>query len=245
MKRLLILLVLVFAIGCKPEAKEQPTAQEIVDNSIADSGGKLFNDHTVTFDFRDKRYVSENLDGQRVFKRISDLDTTTITDIKRGDDFERYVNDSLVKVHDTIAVKYSNSINSVHYFVRLPFGLNDAAVNKKFLGEETIGNKPYYKVKITFDQQGGGEDFEDTYLYWFDKETFKPDYLAYDFHTNGGGQRFRKAYNERYVNGIRFVDYENYKPKNKGTDILEIGQWFDKGELELLSKIELENIRVE
>ncbi|WP_127141704.1 DUF6503 family protein [Flagellimonas marinaquae] len=245
MKRLLILLVLVFAIGCKPEAKEQPTAQEIVDNSIADSGGKLFDDHTVTFDFRDKRYVSENVDGQRVFKRISDLDTTTITDIKRGDDFERYVNDSLVKVHDTMAVKYANSINSVHYFVRLPYGLNDAAVNMKFLGEETIGNKPYYKVIITFDQQGGGEDFEDTYLYWFDKETFKPDYLAYDFHTNGGGQRFRKAYNERYVNGIRFVDYENYKPKNKGTDILEIGQWFDKGALELLSKIELENIRVE
>lgn len=245
MKRLLILLVLVFAIGCKPEAKEQPTAQEIVDNSIADSGGKLFDDHTVTFDFRDKRYVSENLDGQRVFKRISDLDTTTITDIKRGDDFERYVNDSLVKVHDTMAVKYASSINSVHYFVRLPYGLNDAAVNKKFLGEETINNKPFYKVKITFDQQGGGEDFEDTYLYWFDKETFKPDYLAYDFHVDGGGQRFRKAYNERYVNGIRFVDYENYKPKNEGTDILEIGQWFDKGALELLSKIELENIRVE
>ena len=245
MKRLFIPLVLVCAIGCKQEAKEQPTAQEIVDKSIADSGGALFNDHTVTFDFRDKSYVSENVDGQRVFKRISDLDTTTIIDIKRGDDFERYVNDSLVQVHDTMAVKYANSINSVHYFVRLPYGLNDAAVNKTFLGEETISNKPYYKVKVTFDQQGGGDDFEDTYLYWFDKETFKPEYLAYDFHVNGGGQRFRKAYNERYVAGIRFVDYENYKPLKEGTGILEIGQLYDKGELELLSKIELENILVE
>ena len=245
MRKLLIPLILVFAIGCKQAPKKELTVQEIVDNSIADSGGKLFNDHKVTFDFRDKRYVSENVDGQRVFKRISDLDSTTITDVKRGNDFERYMNDSLVMVHDTMAVKYANSVNSVHYFVRLPYGLNDGAVNKELLGKETIDNKEYYKVKVTFDQQGGGDDFEDTYLYWFDIKSFKPDYLAYDFHVNGGGQRFRKAYNERYVNGIRFVDYENYKPKSDGTDILEIGQLFNKGELELLSKIELKNIAVE
>ncbi|MBO0329645.1 deoxyribose-phosphate aldolase [Muricauda sp. CAU 1631] len=245
MRKLLIPLMLVFAIGCKQEPKKELTVQEIVDNSIADSGGKLFNDHKVTFDFRDKSYVSENVDGQRVFKRISDLDSITIMDVKRGNDFERYMNDSLVMVHDTMAVKYANSVNSVHYFVRLPYGLNDGAVNKELLGKETIDNKQYYKVKVTFDQQGGGDDFEDTYLYWFDIDSFKPNYLAYDFHVNGGGQRFRKAYNERYVNGIRFVDYENYKPKNDGTDILEIGQLYNQGELELLSKIELKNITVE
>lgn len=245
MKRIIIPLMLVFAIGCKQEPKKELTVQEIVDNSISDSGGKRFNDHKVTFDFRDKSYISENMDSQRIFKRISDLDSTIITDVKRGDEFERYMNDSLVMVHDTMAVKYANSINSVHYFVRLPYGLNDGAVNKELLGTETIDNKQYYKVKVTFDQQGGGDDFEDTYLYWFDTELFKPDYLAYDFHVNGGGQRFRKAYNERYVNGIRFVDYENYKPKNKGSDILEIGHLYNEGELELLSKIELKNITVE
>lgn len=237
--------MLVFVIACKQEPKKELTAQQIVDNSIADSGGKLFNNHKVSFDFRDKSYVSENIEGQRVFTRISELDSITITDIKRSEEFERYMNDSLVMVHDTMAVKYANSINSVHYFVRLPYGLNDRAVNKELLGKETIADKEYYKVKVTFDQKGGGEDFEDTYLYWFDLKTFKPEYLAYDFHVDGGGQRFRKAYNERYVNGIRFVDYENYKPKNNGTDILEIGKLFDKGELELLSKIELKNIEVE
>ncbi|WP_041802174.1 DUF6503 family protein [Flagellimonas ruestringensis] len=245
MKKILIPLMLVLAIGCKQEPKKALTAQAIIDNSIADSGGKLFDDHKVTFDFRDKTYVSESIDGQRVFKRISDLDSTTIIDIKRGDDFERYMNDSLVMVHDTMAVKYANSINSVHYFVRLPYGLNDAAVNKELLGKETIEDKEYYKVKVTFDQQGGGDDFEDTYLYWFDLKTFKPTYLAYDFHADGGGQRFRKAYNERYVKGIRFVDYENYKPKNDSSGILEIGQQYNEGGLELLSKIELKNISVE
>ena len=168
MKRIIIPLILVFAIGCKQEPKKELTAQDIVDNSIADSGGKRFDDYIVTFDFRDKSYVAENADGQRVYQRISDLDSTTITDIKRGDEFERYINDSLVMVHDTMAVKYANSINSVHYFVRLPYGLNDGAVNKELLGKETIDNKEYYKVKVTFDQEGGGDDFEDTYLYWFE-----------------------------------------------------------------------------
>jgi len=77
---------------------------------------------------------------------------------------------------------------------------------------ELCTKNSYYKLKVTFDQDGGGDDFDDTYVYFFNKATFKPDYLAYDFHVNGGGMRFREAYNERYVNGIRFVDYNNMKP---------------------------------
>lgn len=244
MKRILLPLLVLLFLACKETPKEEPTAQEIVDKSIAASGGTRYNDHGTSFLFRDKEYIFRNEDGKRVFERVSRLDSVTITDVKKETGFERYMNDSLVAVPDSMAVRYANSINSVHYFVRLPFGLNDTAVNKELLGKESIGGKEYYKIKVTFDQQGGGDDFEDTYLYWFDTESFKPDYLAYDFHVDGGGQRFRKAYNERYVDGIRFVDYENYKPKSKDSDILEIGKLYDKGELELLSKIEITDIEV-
>ncbi|MEL6484145.1 MAG: DUF6503 family protein, partial [Bacteroidota bacterium] len=89
-----------------------------------------------------------------------------------------------------------------------------------------------------------GDDFEDTYIYWFNTETYLPDYLAYDFHVNGGGQRFREAYNERYVEGIRFVDYNNFKPKQKDAKVEDLGKAFEKNELELLSKIVLENVQV-
>ena len=128
--------------------------------------------------------------------------------------------------------------------MKLPFGLNDKAVNKTLLGEVKIKDKDYYKVKVTFDQDMGGEDFEDVYLYWFNKQTLKPDYLAYEFHVNGGGQRFREAFNERYVDSIRFVDYNNYKPKVKGTDIMDIDSLFEADGLELLSKIELFELTV-
>lgn len=244
MNKYFTFLLLLSFLACKEISKETLSVQEIVDKSITNSGGELYKNHDTSFIFRDKKYSASKEDGKKVLSRIFNLDSVTVKDVKRGGGFQRFFNDSLVAVPDSMAIKYANSINSVHYFARLPYGLNDKAVNKELLGEETIKGKAYYKVKVTFDQEGGGDDFDDTYVYWFDKESFKPDYLAYDFHVDGGGQRFRKAYNERYVNGIRFVDYENYKPKKKDKGILEIGKAYENGELELLSKIELSHISV-
>ncbi|PWL39218.1 deoxyribose-phosphate aldolase [Flagellimonas aquimarina] len=244
MKRLFVVALLLLSFACKEKPKPSFTAQEVVDKSIEDSGGSLYADHGTSFLFRDRKYISESAGGKKVLKRISFLDSVTITDVKTNSAFKRYMNDTIINLSDSIANRYANSVNSVHYFARLPYGLNDQAVSKELLGEETIKGKNYYKVKVTFDQNNGGKDFDDVYVYWFNKETFKPDYLAYDFHVNGGGQRFREAYNERYVNGIRFVDYNNYKAKIKETSIFETGNLFEKGELELLSKIELLEIEV-
>jgi hypothetical protein len=185
----------------------------------------------------------ERDDNVKVLKRITKSDSADIIDAKRPNGFQRFISDSLVNLPDSLARKYGNSVNSVHYFAYLPYGLNDVAVNKKLLGEGEIGNEAYYKVQITFDKEGGGDDFDDVYIYWFNKKTLKPDYLAYEFHIDGGGMRFREAYNERFINGIRFVDYNNYKPKE---EILlpAMDSLFEAGQLELLSKIELEEIRV-
>ena len=244
MKKIIFTLLLVCTLACKQQPKAEITVQEIVDKSIEDSGGLLYKNHGTSFQFRNRTYISRNVGKKKILERISFLDSITIKDVRTNSGLTRYINDSVVDLSDSIANRYANSVNSVHYFARLPYGLNDQAVNKEFLGEESIRDKSYYKIKVTFDQSGGGDDFDDTYLYWFNKETFKPDYLAYDFHVNGGGQRFRVAYNERYIEGIRFVDYENYKSKTKETNILEIGQLFEAGELELLSKIELSVIEV-
>ncbi len=244
MKRIFIGIVFLFSLACKEKPKASYTVQEIIDKSIEDSGGMHYIDHNTSFVFRNRKYVSQNDQGKKILKRISFLDSITITDEKTNAGFQRFINDSLVKLSDSIANRYANSVNSVHYFARLPYGLNDGAVHKKILGEESIKGVNYYKIEVTFDQNNGGEDFDDVYVYWFNKETFKPEYLAYDFHVNGGGQRFREAYNERYVNGIRFVDYNNFKTKTKGMAIYEIGQLFEKGELELLSKIELSEVEV-
>ena len=72
----------------------------------------------------------------------------------------------------------SNSVNSVHYFSVLPFGLNDKAVSKKLLSDITIKGVDYYTIQVTFSEDGGGDDFDDVFLYWVQKESFKLNYLA-------------------------------------------------------------------
>jgi hypothetical protein len=244
MVRILLLLAIVVLVSCKTEKKPELTAQDIIDSSIVVSGGDRYLNSIRSFSFRDRNYISENKNGKQVLKRILTNDTTNILDIRTNQKFERYVDDSLVQLHDTLAKKYANSVNSVHYFASLPFGLNDPAVHKELLGNVSVKGKEYLKIKVTFDQEGGGDDFEDTYVYWFNKKTWKPDYLAYEFQVDGGGMRFREAYNERYVNGIRFVDYDNYKTVDMETSILKVDSLFEKGNLEFLSKIELKDVQV-
>ena len=243
MKALIIWGFVLSALGCGKLAENSPSAQEIVDRSIEASGGHRYTSSNIAFFFRDMKYVMEQTPEGRTLKRIKITDTTRVTDIRKHDGFVRQVDGQTVEVPDSMATRYSNSINSVHYFAYLPFGLNDEAVNKELLGEVKIGSRDYYKVRVTFDKLGGGKDYEDIYVYWFDKKTFKPDYLAYEFEVDGGGLRFRKAYNERYVGGIRFVDYENYDVKT-GPRPSQLDSLYKAGALELLSKIELTEITV-
>jgi hypothetical protein len=243
MNKWYLIFVIVLVIACKEEESEV-SPQEIIDESILASGGIHYKEKNISFTFRDMMYTSTITEGKKVLTRSSKSDSVHILDIKSAKGFERYVNDSLVMVTDSMANVYSNAINSVHYFAYLPYGLNDAAVNKNYLGKVRINDVNYHKIEVTFDQEGGGDDYDDIYVYWFNMDTNKLDYLAYEFHVNGGGQRFRKAFNERTVNGIRFVDYQNFKSTRLNQSIQSIDSLYQNESLELLSEIKLEEIKV-
>lgn len=246
MKRFHLILIFLIFISCNRASENKHLlAQQIVDSAIKVSGGENYLTHDVQYVFRDKHYTSQNVNGKKVLKRFFSLDSNNIIDIKTNDSFERFISDKAIQLSDSLKNIYSNSVNSVHYFSRLPYGLNDRAVKKELLGEKQINGHWYYKVKVTFDEENGGEDFEDIFLYWFDKTSFKPKFLAYKYNIDGGGIRFREAYNERYLNGIRFVDYTNLKPKaSMNIDFFAIDSLYMNNELELLSKIELKEIKV-
>ncbi len=250
MKFLYVLTFGLLLLSCKTETKSQEiksfTVQEIIDKSIEVAGGSQFESSKISFNFRDKFYEAKHNEGEFSLLRISiKNETDSIIDILSNDGFERITNNKVVEVPDSMVVKYSASVNSVHYFSVLPHGLNDKAVNKKLIGEEQIKNEAYYKIEVTFDEVGGGEDFEDVFIYWINKTSFKPDYLAYLYNEDDGkGMRFREAYNERYIEGLRFVDYNNFKPENNSTKLRDLGKAFENNQLQLLSKIDLENIEV-
>lgn len=240
-KILLVLLVTITLVSCSGNLTDP---QKIIDKAIAAAGGQKYLHTTIEFDFRDRHYVAEREGGIFSYERIFKENETAIHDFVTNSGFERKINNQVVDVADSMKTKYTASVNSVIYFALLPYALNDDAVIKTFLGETAIDQKEYYKVKITFQQQGGGEDFEDTFIYWIDKTDFTIGYMAYSYEeTDGIGLRFRKSYNPRNINGILFLDYINYKPKSE-VEITELEELFKKGELDQLSKIELLNIQV-
>ncbi len=243
MRKIYFLLSIIIIIGCNT-VKRDLTAQEIIDKTITVSSADLVANAQISFDFRDRTYIANRNKGLFSLERITKKGDSITKDILSNNGFNRYVDGKPTHVPDSMALKYSESINSVHYFSVLPYGLNDKAVQKKLLEEAQIKGKDYYKIQVTFQQEGGGIDYQDVFVYWIDKESFTIDYLAYKFHVNGGGVRFREVIKYMKVSGIRFVNYANYKSKNEATVVTDLDKDFINNNLVRLSEINLENINV-
>lgn len=246
-KSFLYLLCLTLMTGCAGwNSENNYDPQEIVDKAIAFHGGEKFEQARISFTFRERDYISIRNGGQYQYERLfQDTAANQYRDVLTNDGFYREINGSQAVIPDTMAAKYSNSVNSVLYFAVLPYGLNDPAVRKDYLGIANVGDGKYFKVKVTFQQEGGGKDFEDVFVYWFRMDTYQMDYMAYRYFTDGGGIRFREAYNVRNIGGLRFADYINYKADPEKYGVEETDMLFNEGKLEELSKIELENVVVE
>lgn len=247
---------------CSPESSKNPDsdnikdqvdtdtkekiAEVIINSAIQAAGLDQLNQSSATFDFRDKHYSYLRNGGKFKYERsFTDKEGKQIRDELSNAGFNRWTDGDSTVLDDKKARAYTNSVNSVIYFAFLPFSLNDSAVISEYLGKVDINGKSYNKIKVTFKEEGGGDDFEDTFIYWFNTETYLMDYLAYEYHTDGGGMRFREAFNPRTINGVLIQDYKNYKPKTKGSIPLEkTDEAFESGELELLSEIVLENVQV-
>lgn len=239
---IIISLCAVIFPSCDTRLKDP---QIIIDKAIEAAGGTKYLNSTVEFDFRDRHYIATRNDGSFSYERVFQDAAGTIHDFVTNHGYKREINGAIVMVPDSMAVKYTSSTNSVHYFALLPYGLNDAAVNKVYLGNTKVNDQDYYKIKVTFGEDGGGEDHEDVFLYWINQQSYAIDYLAYSFEESDEiSFRFREAYNPRVINGIRFQDYVNYKPRDNFFTLDQAEDLFKKGDLIELSKIETENIAV-
>ena len=241
------LLFLLFSCGQEVSSpKEASKAQKIIKEAIEAHGGDHYLVHDISFDFRNRSYQSIRNHGQFEYRRIfKDSIDQTITDVLTNSGLKRYVEGNQIKLNPKDSAAYSNSVNSVIYFAMLPYFLTDPAVHSSYLDSTTIRGEPYHEIMVTFSENGGGKDYEDQFVYWFHRKTGTMDYLAYNYQTDGGGARFRSAINKRREGGIRFADYENYKPNPETMDIASFDSLYNAGLLEKLSTIENTNIQVQ
>jgi hypothetical protein len=240
MKNCILFLIVIFSlVACQDKAKS------IVEKSIEAHGGKKYQNFTAEFDFR-KFHIKlsqtkENGAVRFQYERISkDSARNDIWDVINNEGFMRLINGNEVQMSEKDIAKYTNAVNSVAYFVLLPYKLQDKAVNLEYLGETSLENKKYDKIKVWFNKEGGGKDFEDIYCYWFNQETHLLDYIAYA----NGGLRFRRVKNRQRVGGIVFQDYENFAITDTTLQTHEYDKAFIAGKDSLLSVIEQKNIVV-
>lgn len=257
---LLFVFILVWTAGCQQattasadqeaSAKETATiqtqpAKRVLATSLVKAidahGGRNYDHAYYSFLFRGKTYTFNNNGGQFIYTRQQTKEGKSILDSLTNDGVARYIDGEKQLLNDKQKASYSEGINSVIYFATLPHKLQDPAVNATALDTIEIKEQSYTVLEVTFDQEGGGSDFEDNYRYWINNQSNRIDYLAYDYRVNGGGVRFRSAYNPRVVDGILFQDYINYKAP-VGTNLDDLPNMFVAGELKELSRIETEEI---
>nr|WP_042288079.1 DUF6503 family protein [Nonlabens ulvanivorans] len=219
-------------------------ADQIMDKAINAHGGHLLEQSTMDFDFRGVSYHALRDNGIFNFTRTRVKDSITVVDRLNNQSSRRTINEVPQKIADSTMAGYASSVNSVIYFAQLPYSLDGKAVYRELVGDKIIKNEPYYKIKVTFDPNGGGEDHEDEFIYWIHKDTFLVDYLAYSYCEEDCGYRFRESVNRRNLQGVTIQDYNNYKETIQDPDLSQMDQLFMDGKLELLSEIKLENVHL-
>ncbi len=241
-----LLLILILAACKSPKLlQNQPTlskAEEVINNAIKVHGGAAYPSSAFEFDFRGKHYTFTNNQQSYQYTTEETTEDGIVKDVLTNTSFTRTLNGQPVHLSSSDSIKYSNSLNSVIYFVLLPYKLIDPAVLSTYKGLTKIKGQTYHTLEIAFKQEGGGTDFEDVFYYWIDQDSYTVDYLAYLYHVNKGGVRFREAIDQKQVDGIRFQNYVNYKA-DKGTPLADLPSLFEAGNLKKLSVIESENIQ--
>lgn len=235
-------LMIICLLAC--QTPREISATQLINESVKAHGFDQ-SEFTIEFDFRDYHYELIRKSGYYSYSRQKLVEDQIIKDVMTSKKkLHRFVNDSLIQLPDSLTQDYSSSLNSVHYFFQLPKPLKDPAVIAEVLGIVSIKGKSYWSLKISFHEEDGGEDFEDEFRYWIHTESYRIDYLAYNYLTDGGGTRFREAFNPSEIEGFYFQDYKNFKPPNKFESLDNLPLLFEKGQLEKISLIENKNIRI-
>ncbi|PQJ32427.1 hypothetical protein BST92_11040 [Nonlabens arenilitoris] len=245
MKKIIFTFICISAVLLQScDNKPSLNADQIIDKALHAHGSDLLENSVMEFNFRDIAYKATRNSGIYEFTKTRATDSTIVIDILNNETSKRTINKIPQKIADSTMANYASSVNSVIYFAQLPYSLNGTAVYRKLIGEKIIKNQPYYKIKVTFDPNGGGEDHEDEFIYWIHKETFHIDYLAYSYCEEDCGYRFRESVNRRSLKGVTIQDYNNYKESVQDPDLSQMDQLFIDENLELLSEIKLEEVQI-
>jgi hypothetical protein len=251
----LLIIALIGLSACtEPSAESGPDdntrADSIVQAAIAAHGGDVLDRSVVSFTFREFNFRVERDGGQYRYQRTyTDSLGRSVREVLTNDSLYRSIDGERVQLTEDERNAVRVDVNSVPYFALLPYNLQDPAVQTEYSGVDTMDGTPYHRIRVTFQQEGGGQDWQDVFMYWFAQDDLSMDYLAYayGFSPNEAyGTRFRAAYDVRTAEGVRFADYMNYTtPGDSLRDLTRYPDYLAGDSLELVSRVETDSVQVQ
>lgn len=248
-----LLTVLLVLGGCQSSSdvsSSAPSAQVVVDSAIAAHGGEVLDRAVLSFNFRGDEYQIRQNEGRFHYRRIyTDSLDRAVTDGLTNEGVYRVVEGDTVSLSESERDALHTTVNSVSYFALLPHPLQEPAAQHEYSGRDTLDGVPYHRIRVTFQREGGGKDWEDVFMYWFREDTYAMDYLAYAFglgpNEMDSGTRFREAYNVRRRNGVRVADYMNYTSDTLSHEHLDqYPSLWAQDALDLVSRVEIDSVEV-
>lgn len=241
---ILPLLVIVLSAGACQQSVETP--EQVVRASIERHGGRAFDGVAIRWDFREVPFEVYRDRGRFRYQRtVTDPRGQSIVQVMENEGTWIEVGGTRQEVDADEVRRIESAVNSVVYLGFLPFRLDDPAVRMADLGTSEVEGRTYRKVEVTFDQDGGGRDWRDRFVYWFRDGEWTLDYLAYWEAVDPPVTRFRRAINRREVGGILVQDYENFSADDPTVDIADYDRLLNEGGLTLVSMVEFDEVRVE
>jgi hypothetical protein len=224
---------------------EAPSAVKTIAASVAAQGLANPRGLAVHFRIRDTP-VRLWLDGaSAVYEREVTTDAGPRRDRLEGGTFTASVAGvAVADVPPEMLAAWQRSLNSIGYFTLLPRGLQDPAVVATALGRTSLRGEEWETIEVRFRADGGGEDHDDVFRYWFDPTTHRIAYLAYTFTRDEGGVRLREVTGSHIERRVVLHDYANYGLDGQGRTIDEAVAAFERGELPLVSRVELTDVEV-
>lgn len=252
----LLIIVLIGLSSCSSPSDESGSeattsrADSIVQAAIAAHGGDVLDRAIVTFDFRGIDFRVERDGGTYRYERTyTDSLGRSVREVLTNDSLYRAVDGERVDLTADERNAVRVDVNSVPYFALLPYNLQDAAVQPEYSGTDTMDGTAYHRIRVTFQQEGGGPDWEDVFMYWFAQDDLSMDYLAYAYGfapDEEYGTRFREAYDIRTIEGVRFADYMNYTtPGDSLRDLTRYPDYLAGDSLELVSRVDTDSVQVQ
>ena len=245
-------LLALAACASPPSPRGDAPALAALAEARAAHGSAGLDGATALFTFRGTPYQATHDGGRFRYARTRTEGGQTVEEIVDNDGARRLVDGTEVALSADEAAALHTSVNSVVYFALLPHALAAPAVRARSLAPDTVGGAPYRRVEVTFDQAGGGDDWQDRYVYWIHADRATVDYLAYSYEPTPGdtaraetGSRFREVIGVTEVPApggqtVRFQDYRNLTADRIGTEIERYGELFDAGQTFSVSEVRTE-----